>query len=135
VTLYASSTAEDGAFFVYLEDVDAAGRVTYITEGEIRAMDRRVSPDKPSYRMFGPYRTFERKDARPLKPGEVFDLTFDLWATSVLIKKGHSIRIAVAGADQYNFAFYPLGQDKAPTIRLERNRRFPSKVVLPIKKR
>jgi putative CocE/NonD family hydrolase len=135
VTLYASSTATDGAFFVYLEDVDKDGRVTYITEGELRAMVRGTSQEKPPYRMFGPYRTFERKDARPLVPGQIVDLTFDLWATSVLIKKGHRIRIAVAGADKDNFAFYPLGRDEAPTIRMERNRQFPSKIVLPVKKR
>jgi uncharacterized protein len=135
VTLFAASDSADGAFFVYLEDVAPDGGVTYITEGQLRAMVRRISPDKPPYRMFGPYRTFQRKDARPLVPGEVVDLTFDLWATSVLIKKGHSVRIAVAGADKDNFSFYPLGQKKPPTIRVERNRRFASKIVLPIKTR
>jgi len=135
VTLYAGSDAADGAFFVYLEDVDEAGRVTYITEGELRGMCRRVSGRKPPYRMFGPCRTFERKDARPFVAGEVADLTFDLWATSVLIRRGHRIRIAVAGADKDNFAAYPPGGGHVPTVRIERNRPYASKIVLPIKKR
>jgi uncharacterized protein len=135
VTLYASSDAEDGAFFAYLEDVDESGVVTYITEGELRGMCRQGSPGKPPYRMFGPYRTFERKDAKPFIRGEVAELTFDLWATSAMIKKGHKIRIAIAGADKDNFAAYPLRQKTVPTIRIERNRRFPSKAVLPMKKR
>jgi len=134
VTIYASSTAEDGAFFVYLEDVAPNGRVTYITEGELRALCRKVSKDKPPYKMFGPYRTFERKDAGPLIPGEAAELTFGLWPTSVKIKKGDRIRIAVAGADKDNFARYPLQSEKVPTILVERNRRFPSKIILPIKK-
>jgi putative CocE/NonD family hydrolase len=134
VTIYVSSTAEDGAFFIYLEDVAPNGRVTYITEGELRALCRKASKDKPPYEMFGPYRTFERKDAGPLIRGEAAELTFGLWPTSVKIKKGNRIRIAVAGADKDNFARYPLQSEKVPTILVERNRRFPSKIVLPIKK-
>jgi hypothetical protein len=135
VTLYASSDATDGAFFAYLEDVDEAGRVTYITEGEIRAVCRKVSHGQPPYVIFGPYRTFERRDAEGMAPGKIVDLTFDLWATSALVRKGHRIRIAVAGADKDNFAEYPAGRAKAPTIRVERDRRHPSKIVLPLKAR
>ena len=135
VTLYASSDAPDGAFFAYLEDVDGAGRVTYLTEGEIRAVCRKVSQAKPPYVVFGPYRTFERGDAEPMVPGKIVDLTFDLWATSALVRKGHRIRVAVAGADKDNFAEYPAGRTKAPTIRVERDPRHPSKILLPLKTR
>jgi len=132
VTLYASSTAQDGAFFVYLEDVDADGRVTYITEGHLRAMCRKISEETPPFKFFGPYRTFKRADAAPLVPGEVVELTFDLIATSVLIKKGHRIRIAIAGADKDSFDRFPR-DGSVPTIHVERNSQHPSKIVLPIK--
>ena len=36
--LFLSSTATDGALFVYLEDVDENGAVTYVTEGELKAL-------------------------------------------------------------------------------------------------
>jgi putative CocE/NonD family hydrolase len=133
VTLYVSSTAGDGAFFVYLEDVDENGRVTYITEGQLRAACRKVSEREPTFMLFGPYRTFERLDASPLMPGEIAELTFDLFATSVLIKKGHCIRVAIAGADKDTFARYPLDDDNIPNIRVERNKKFASKIVLPMK--
>ncbi|MFQ5854325.1 MAG: CocE/NonD family hydrolase [Anaerolineae bacterium] len=55
VTLYVSSTAGDGAFFVYLEEVDQEGRVRYITEGQLRALHRRVSTARPPYRLQIPY--------------------------------------------------------------------------------
>ncbi len=135
VTLFASSDAADGAFFAYLEDVDETGRVTYLTEGEIRAAGRQISRAEPPYHVFGPYRTFERRDAEKMVPGKTVDLTFDLWATSVLIRKGHRIRIAIAGADKDNFAEYPAARAKAPTIRIERNRRYPSRIVLPTRSR
>jgi putative CocE/NonD family hydrolase len=131
VTLYVRSTHEDGAFFVYLETIAPDGRVTYITEGQIRAISRKVSDDKPPYVLYGPYRTFAREDAEPLVPGEVAELTFDLWATSVLIKKGHRIRVALAGADKNNFARYPATGES--TWTMERNKAYPSKIVLPVK--
>ena len=36
VSLFISSTADDGTVFVYLEDVDSRGRVAYVTEGQLR---------------------------------------------------------------------------------------------------
>ena len=132
VTLYVRSTALDGAFFVYLEDVDENGRVTYVTEGLLRAMCRKVSQEEPPFRIFGPYRTFKRADAAPLVPGETVELTFDLFATSVLIKKSHRIRVAIAGADKDSFDRYPR-DGSIPTISVERNSRYPSRIVLPIK--
>jgi len=133
VTLYVRSTHRDGAFFVYLETVAPDGRVTYITEGQLRAISRKVSTDKPSYVHYGPYRTFTREDAEPLVPGEAAELTFDLWATSVLIKKGHRVRVSIAGADKDNFARYPATDD--PIWIVERNKAYASRIVLPMKKR
>jgi putative CocE/NonD family hydrolase len=132
VTLYISSTAKDGAFFVYLEDVDEKGRVTYITEGHLRAMCRKTSDSEPPFKVFGPYRTFTRDDSAPLIKDEIVDLTFDLIATSVLIKKGHRIRLAIAGADKDSFDRFPR-DGSIPSIRVERNRTFPSCIVLPVK--
>ena len=43
VTLYVSSSTPDAAFHVYLEDVTPDGTVTYITEGMLRAINRKVS--------------------------------------------------------------------------------------------
>jgi putative CocE/NonD family hydrolase len=133
VTLQIRSTHDDAAVFVYLEDVAPDGRVTYITEGQLRAVSRKTSSHKPPYHHYGPYRTFTREDAEKLAPGEVAELVFDLWATSVLIRKGHRIRVAIAGADAGNFARYPPTGE--PTITVERNREITSKITLPMAKR
>ena len=42
VVLEVASTATDGAFFAYLEDVAPDGRVTYMDEGELRAVNRKL---------------------------------------------------------------------------------------------
>jgi putative CocE/NonD family hydrolase len=130
ITLFVSTTQEDGALIVYLEDVDEQGRVTYITEGQLRAIHRKLSTETPPYRMLEPYHSFKRKDSMPVKPNEVMRLTFGILPTSVLIKKGHRIRIAIAGADKDTFARTPA--DKTPTIHVERNLRYASFIDLPV---
>ncbi|CCC26927.1 conserved hypothetical protein [Mycobacterium tuberculosis variant africanum GM041182] len=117
VTLFITSTSSDGTFFVYLEDVDPRGRVAYITEGQLRAIHRRLSDGPPPYRQVVPYRTFASGDAWPLVPGEIARLTFDLLPTSYLFQPGHRIRIAIAGADASHFAILP---GCAPTVRVYR---------------
>jgi putative CocE/NonD family hydrolase len=130
VTLYVTSTETDGAFFVYLEDVDEAGRVTYVTEGQLRALHREVCPDPPPYTNQVPYRTFKAADAMPLVPGEIAELSFGLHPTSVLIRKGHQLRIGVAGHDAGTFARVPV--DGAPVMTIARNRGYASYVELPV---
>jgi putative CocE/NonD family hydrolase len=131
VTLYVASTATDGAFIVYLEDVAADGRVTYITEGELRGVMRRVTEEPPPYKKLGPHRSELRADALPLVPGEVAELTFELWATSVLIEQGHCIRVAVAGADKDTFLRYPKSGEQ-PVLSIERSRHHASSIQLPV---
>ena len=129
VTLFVSSTASDGAFFVYLEDIGPDGEATYVTEGQLRAVHRRVSEEQPLYRLAVPPRTFARKDALPLVPGEPAKLVFDLLPTSYLFRKDHAIRVAIAGADKDHFA--PVPVDAAPSMRIYRGKRTPSHINLP----
>lgn len=133
VTLYVTSTEADGAFFVYLEDVDKNGRVIYITEGQLRAIHRKVCTDPPPYKLSVPYHTFKKKDAMPLVPGQIAELTFGLLPTSVLISKGHRIRIAIAGHDKDTFARIPA--EGTPEITIARNKRHASFVDLPVAQR
>ena len=128
-TLYVSSTATDGNSFVYLEDVDEQGHVTYVTEGQLRAIHRKLSDEEPPYQDVVPYRTFKREDAMPLVPGEITELVFDLIPTSYLFKEGHSIRIAIAGADKDHF-FIPPGEP--PALRFYRNSVHASRINLPV---
>jgi putative CocE/NonD family hydrolase len=130
VTLYVTSTADDGNFFVYLEDVDPDGHAAYVTEGQLRAIHRRLSDKEPPYPHVVPYRSFTKKDAAPLKTGEVAELVFDLLPTSYLFKKDHSIRVAVAGADKDHFAL--MKTDPPPILKVQRNMQYPSAIELPV---
>ena len=130
INLFTTSTAADGAFFVYLEDINENGVVTYLTEGEFRALHRKISHDTPPYKLLVPYHSFKQKDALAMVPGQMAELKFGLQPTSVLIKKGHRLRIAIAGADKDTFARIPA--EGTPTITVSRNKRNASWIDLPV---
>jgi putative CocE/NonD family hydrolase len=130
VKLYVSSTAEDGNFFAYLEEVDPSGDVIYVTEGQLRAIHRKLSEGERPYPGVIPHRTFEKEDAMPLVPGEVAELVFDLLPTSYLFKKGSSVRVALAGADKDHFEL--RREEPAPTLTFHRNRAHASLIELPV---
>jgi putative CocE/NonD family hydrolase len=130
INLYVTSTHTDGAFFVYLEDVDETGKVTYLTEGMLRALHRKLSQDAPPYTSPVPYHSFKKKDALPLVPGETAELKFGLLPISALIKKGHRIRVAIAGHDKSVFARIPT--TGTPVISVARNARHASFIELPV---
>ena len=133
VTLNFSSTSTDGAFYVYLEDIAPDDRVTYITEGELRALHRKISDEYQGYAVLGPNHSYKRKDGELLKPGENAEMKVGMAATSVLIKKGHRIRIAIACSDADNFD--NISESDSPIIEIQRNSILSSYVELPIKER
>lgn len=132
VRLLASSNQTDGNFIVYLEDVAPDGRVTYITEGQLRAIHRNLSKASPPYRTTYPYRSFSTADASPLVPGEMVELEFPLHPISAVFQKGHRIRIAIAGADKDTFLQIPREPEGDVTIRMAVGGANRSYVELPV---
>jgi putative CocE/NonD family hydrolase len=130
VRMHVRSTEADNAFFVYLEDVDPTGRVLYLTEGHLRGLHRKVSQEPPPYRVFGPYHSYLSADASPMTPGEVVSIEIGMIPTSVLFRKGHRIRLALAGADKDTFTRIP--ENGMPTWTIERNRTLRSELDLPV---
>jgi hypothetical protein len=130
VMLYVTSTADDGAFFFYLEDVAPDGTVYYLTEGMLRAIHRKISTDPPPYVQLVPYHSFKRADVLPLVPGEMAEISFGLLPISALIRAGHRLRMAIAGADKDLFPRVPASG--TPTITVQRSRVYASFIELPV---
>jgi uncharacterized protein len=108
LTLTIAATVSDAAIHAYLEDVAPDGRVSYLDEGVFRAIHRKeVDPASLPFTPLGPAHSFLRRDAEPLRPGEAVTLRFALYPTSILLRKGHRLRLALAGADAGLFARYP----------------------------
>ena len=109
------------------------GRVTYLDEGILRVIDRKeVVPKSLPYEPLGPAHSFLRTDAEPLTPAEPAEIRFSLYATSVLLRKGHRIRLALAGADASDFRRYPA--EGTPTWTVYRGGRRASFVDLPVRR-
>jgi uncharacterized protein len=132
VTAYLSTDATDGIVVAYLEDVAPDGRVTYITEGVLRLSNRQETTKDLPYAALGVSRNFRRADAQAVVPGDVMQVRIPLYATSMQIKAGHKIRIALAGAAQGQFDRLP--QDQTPTWTLFRDAKHPSSLELPIER-
>jgi putative CocE/NonD family hydrolase len=102
VRLNLSADADDATIFCYLEDVSPDGTVTYVTEGMIRPIDRKVTTDL-AYHTPYPDHSYRREDQLKFYRGEIVKLEFDLLPISYQFKKGHSIRLSIAGADAGHF--------------------------------
>jgi len=128
--LWVSSTASDGDFFLYLEEVDAEGVSHYVTEGTMRASHRALH--EPPYDNLGnPYHRSYKEDVMDLTPGEPVELAFDGHPTSNIFNAGHRIRITITCADKDNAATPVLSPP--PTVRVYRNKAQASYVLLPVK--
>lgn len=133
LTLEMSSTTGDGAIHAYLEDVSPKERVTYVDEGVFRVINRKeVDPMSLPYEPLGPAHSFLRADAKPLLPDTPATIRFSLYATSVLIRKNHRIRVALAGADADVFKRYPA--QGTPIWHVYREASRASFIELPAKK-
>jgi len=131
VRLWVTSTHDDGDFFVWLEEVDGAGRSHYVTEGGLRASHRALS--QAPWNNFGlPFHRSFAEDISTL-PAHPVELAFDLLGTATVFDAGHRIRVTVAGASARDFALYPdpEGRD-APTVSVYRSDAYPSRLELPV---
>ena len=131
ITVNMSSSHQEAAIFVYLEDIDENGRSRYITEGGLLLEHRKLTKN-PMFENI-PYHSFNEADAEPMPINKIEEISFKLWPTSILIKKGHSIRIAISGADKDTFDRTPK-EGSPPLYTIYRNRNQISFIDLPILK-
>ncbi|MEW5902015.1 MAG: CocE/NonD family hydrolase, partial [Acidobacteriota bacterium] len=129
IHLWVTTTADDGDFFAYLEEVDESGFSHYLTEGVLRASHRKLSAAPYAY-MNLPYHRSFAEDIEPLTPGEPVELVFDLHPTSNIFDAGHRIRVTITCADQTSFETPELSP--APMVSVFRNAQQASFIELPL---
>jgi uncharacterized protein len=137
VHLWVTSTAPDGDFMVYLEEVEESGsgrgdstyESTYITEGTLRASHRALTD--PPFRYEGlPYHRSFAEDAESLSDGEPVELVIDLHPTSNIFDAGHRLRVTITCADKDNLETPELLP--APTVNVYRDTEYASYIVVPV---
>jgi hypothetical protein len=87
IHLWVTSSAKDGDFFVYLEDISEDGYSKYITEGNLRASHRATST-APFESLGLPYHRSYAEDIADL-PDQPVELVFDLLPTSYVFDDGY----------------------------------------------
>ena len=104
-------------------DVEPDGYARNLTDGIIRARYRQ--PGQP---------------ASPIQPGQVYQYTIDLWATSNVFKKGHRIRLEISSSnfprfDRNTNTGKAIGTDSSFVSALQtvsHTSEYPSHVNLPL---
>src|SRR5262249_47896002 len=123
VTLFVKSTAVDTDFTGKLVDVSPDGFAKDLTEGILR-MRYRDTQDHPTL----------------MNPGQVYEITLDLWATSNVFLKGHVLRLEISSS---NFPRFDRNLNTGEDIKFARrfvsatnsifhDAKDPSVLVLPV---
>jgi len=127
--LWLRTAAPDLDVFAYLEEVDQKGNAIYITQGNLRASHRVLSP--APFANFGlPWHNHIQNELQSIPAGQPFELVFDLLPTAWQLAPGKSVRITVAFADAGNFDTPVLSP--APTLHVLRDPQHPSYVDIPL---
>ncbi|MCX5770848.1 MAG: CocE/NonD family hydrolase [Candidatus Hydrogenedentes bacterium] len=150
--LWLKSTAGDGDFYVYLEEVDESGEALLVTEGQLRAgfasladNDAMINVEAAKINVLPdlPWHGFRKQDYNPniFANGAEIELVIDLQPTSWVFRKGRRIRLSVACADFPTYELHPAlcpnnspdsPGNVVPTISLLRDPTHPSRLELPI---
>jgi len=126
-----SSDQPDGAVIAYLEDVAPDGRVTYLTEGELRLLHRKVAGSGDGCDAApGTQRSFKRADGAPVTPGARMRVELSLLPTAARIERGHRVRLSLAGADAGTF---PMPTPVAPRWTVSTGGRDGSTLTIPVR--
>jgi predicted acyl esterase len=121
--VYVSSDQPDTDFTVKLTDVYPDGRSMLVNDGILRARFRE---------------SFEHE--KLLEPGKIYELTVDLWSTSLIVNRGHKIRVAVSSSNAPRFdpnpntghAFRADNEKRVATNTIYFSREHPSRILLPV---
>jgi uncharacterized protein len=123
VELFGKSSAVDTDFTAKLVDVAPDGYAQNLTEGIVRARYRN-SQEKPEL----------------MNPGQIYKFTIDLWATSNVFRKGHSLRLEISSSNFPRFdRNLNTGENPAfavnfvpATNTIYHDSEHPSALVLPV---
>jgi hypothetical protein len=151
VRLWASSTAPDGDFFLYLEDVAPDGEAILVSEYQHRAGFARLRdndemiPGRPGIDIEPelPWHGFAAADYDPnvFAGGKVVEIVAALYPTGWLFRKGHSIRLSIAAADWPTFELHPAlspsnrpndSGNLVPMVTIHRGTPTASSLELPV---
>ena len=112
LVLWVASTTEDMDIFATIRNIDRDGKDVFelgqqsqpvpVAKGWLRASHRKLDPE-----LSLPYRPYHAHDERQwLKPGAPVRVEVEIWATSMVFRRGHRIRLDIQPRDGVGSAPY-----------------------------
>jgi len=147
INLELSSNQVNADVYVYLSDVDSTGTVYYVTEGKLRAGWHKLYDNNENVENLYdvkpelPWHSYKKEnyDPAPFENDSIVNLRFALRPHAWKFRKGHKIRISIAGADNENYEFNPaispdnkLESCKPTTLHIHTGKTNNSYVELPV---
>ncbi len=100
--------ARDIQWIAGLEDIRPDGKTLNVTEGWLRGTQRQNAPARaddragtmdPNYRPFDPFYRMLQTPQLKIEEDVVYPYVVELWPTAHVFKKGHRLRLTLAGSD------------------------------------
>ena len=142
LNLWVSSTVKDMDIFATIRNIAPNGKdvvevgqqgepLQCVTKGWLRASHRKLDPEKSL-----PYRPYHAHDERWwLKPGEVVECQVEIWATCMVFRKGHRIRLDISPADgvgTQHFTHFHADYAQGATYTIHSGGNRESYLLLPV---
>ena len=132
VSLWVTSSHEDGNFIAVLEEVDENGKSIFLTDGAIRASHSKISPNSAWDSLGLAYHSSLENDAVKLSSEAPQNLVFNLEAMSSRIKAGNRLRIRITCAESGIYQQPEGFPENSPRITLYTGAGTASFVRLPV---
>lgn len=135
--VWISTTKTAAALSVRVDDVDASGNATPISNGVLNATYRAVDASRSRYIngvMVQPWHAFTAASAQAVVPGQPMLLPVEIFPAAALIRSGHKLRIAISASNQAQGVWPTPQQTQANgnVSTILNDASHPSSIVLPV---
>ncbi len=131
--LTVATSHPDADLFVYVDQIDAAGKAEVISFGRLKLSHRKLS--KAPYDTLGlPWHSGRSADILPIAAGEKAQVSVALTPLSRVIPAGAKLRLTVAGADPRQRNLKDIQLTPAPVITVFHGGKDSSRIDLPVSK-
>jgi predicted acyl esterase len=142
LNLWVSSTVKDMDIFATLRNIGPDGKdvlevgqqgepLACVTKGWLRASHRKLDPEKSL-----PYRPYHAHNERWwLTPGEIVECQVEIWATCMVFRKGHRIRLDISpmdGVGTQHFTHFHADYAQGSTYTIHSGGKYESYLLLPV---
>lgn len=131
--LTVATSHPDADLFVYVDQIDAAGKAEVISFGRLKLSHRKLS--KAPYDTLGlPWHSGRSGDILPIAAGEKAKVSIALTPVSRVVPAGARLRLTVAGADPRQRNLKDIQLTPAPVITVFHGGKDASRIDLPVSK-